>query len=203
MDYPRVFDKESRPKGVKYPNPFQVLIGIILTAPFGAHALHYGHTYYSFGEPVRHSLFESWFEFIGYSFASTGITIVFVWYVLYLQLRLYSAPQYIIGGVTLGVVIGMAAQAPTTDDLIMLGVAITVNSWMFYLFAFWGIKQEIEEHNDTPVVDNYYLIKAEEAFVEENYQGAINNFEAAVAQVSLDDRHMLMYQQALRRARGD
>ncbi len=201
MDYPKVFDKESRPKGVSYPNPFRVLLAIILTGPFGAHVLHYKHTYLSFGEPVTESLFTGWFSFVFYCIGSVGITILFVWYVLYLQLRLYSAVQYLIGGVILGVVVASMSTASSTDTLIKFGATIAINSWMFYLFAFWGINQEQEESNIEPEIDNYYLLKAEEAFSEENYQQAIDNFEAAVSQVALGERHMVMYQQAQRHVR--
>lgn len=137
MDYPRIFDKESRSKGVNYPNPFRVLLAILLTAPFGAHILHYGYTYYSFGEPVRETYFTGWVSFIFFCMASIGVSILFVCYVLYLQFRLYSAVQYIIGGVVLGVVIASGSTASSTDTLIQLGAAIAVNSWLFHLFAFW------------------------------------------------------------------
>ncbi len=201
MRYPTLFNKQGG-SAIGTPHPLRVLLAIALTSVVGAHAIHYGSsTHYEAGAQVRRVFFFDCTHFSGDYFISLLLTIAYVWYVLYLQLNLRTALQYVIGGVVLAVVLVLGGEFSSTGFLVMFGVAITINSWLFYLFAFYGVRLDDGEKVSERAV-NPDAMKGEEAFAAGRYDDAIDSFASAVEEGALSQRHMAMYLQAQRSSRS-
>lgn len=185
------------------PHPIRMVVAIIVAAVVGAHLIHYGGVNIENGIKGRHFFFTHWLIFIWYCMISLAFTILCVRLIMCKVLGFRTAPQYFIGGTICGSIVALTVVTSSIESSLMIGVAVTINSWLFYLIVFWksGETEELDESIGELDLVSLDLVMAEEAFAAGRYKKAIEKFEIAVSQAALEERHMVMYQQAKRYSR--